>query len=125
MMEAVMESILLDLNSCYIVVGGNKNTQIGGELEHRAGRISPSITETRAIIEDCRVNTVGGLVAGLDIWELAIIPSLLNNSQTWVNIEQSSIDMLEDLHNMMYRKLLGLPKLCQNPPCVGTWLACR
>ena len=58
---------------------------------------------------------MGGLVAGLDIWELAILPSLLNNSQTWVNIEQNSIDMLEDIQNTMYRTLLCVPKTCPTP----------
>ena len=84
-------------------------------VSHRAGGISTSIKESRAIIDNCRVNTVGGLVAGIDIWELAILPSLLNNCQTWINIGKDSLDMLEDLQNKMYRTLLCVPKTCPLP----------
>ena len=157
MIEAVMESKLLDLNidkSCYIVIGGKKTTlqmktaievnplvlcgnvmkekvcdkylgdyvhSLGTQasvhctISNRFGRISTSIKETRAVIDDCRVKTVGGLVAGIDIWELAILPSLLNNCQTWINIGQDSIDMLEDLQNTLYRTLLSVPRTCPRP----------
>ena len=84
-------------------------------ISNRSGRISTSIKETRAVIDDCRVNTVGGLVAGIDIWELAILPSLLNNCQTWINIGKDSIDMLEGLQNKLYRTLLSVPKTCPLP----------
>ena len=87
-------------------------------VSNRFPRISTCIVETRAIIDDCRVNTVGGLVAGLDIWELAIIPSLMNNCQTWINIGKNSLDMLEDLQNTMYRTLLCVPKSCPMPSLV-------
>ena len=84
-------------------------------ISNRSGRISTSIKETRAVIDDCRVNTVGGLVAGIDIWELAILPSLMNNCQTWINIGKDSIDMLEGLQNKLYRTLLSVPKTCPLP----------
>ena len=84
-------------------------------VSNRAGGISNCIKESRAIIDDCRVNSVGGLVAGIDIWELAILPSLLNNCQTWINIGKDSLDMLEDLQNKMYRTLLCVPKTCPLP----------
>ena len=122
-----MESKLLDLNldkSCYILVGKYLGDYLHSEgsaasvectISHRAGRTTSSIVETRAIIDDSRVNTVGGLVAGLDIWELAIIPFLLNNCQTWLNISGKSIQKLEDLQNNMYRTLLNVPKTCPTP----------
>ena len=155
--EAVMESKLLDLNldkSCYILIGNKKEAlKMKNELEenpltlcgnpmvekvsdkylgdyihmdgteasihctisNRFGRTSLSITETRAIIDDCRVNTVGGLEAGLDIWEMAIIPALINNCQTWVNISEKSVKVLDDLQHMMYRTLLNVPKTCPLP----------
>ena len=58
---------------------------------------------------------MGGLIAGLEIWELAIIPSLLNNCQIWVNISEKSITMLEELQNKMYRILLNVPKTSPTP----------
>ena len=70
-------------------------------ISNRFDRISASIIETRAIIDDCRINAVGGLLAVLYIWELAILPALLNNSQAWTNICDKSLKMLEDLQNTM------------------------
>ena len=52
-------------------------------IEQRAGKVTTAIYEIKAIMEDCRINCVGGLSAGLDLWELAIIPYLMNNSETW------------------------------------------
>ena len=157
MIEAVMESKLLDLNlekSCYIVIGDKKAIKdLKSDLENnplilcgdtmkekvsdkylgdyihsegtmasvlctvknRFGRISLNIIESRAIIDDCRVNSVGGLLAGLDLWELAILPSLLNNCQTWVNISEDSLKLLEDLQNLMYRTILDVPRTCPIP----------
>ena len=144
MIEAVMESKLLDLNidkSCCIVIGDKNSTKdiktdlrnhpltLYGNLmkekvsekyvgdyihsegtgasvqctvKNRSGRISLNIIESRAIIDDCRVNAVGGLLAGLDLWEVAILPSLLNNCQTWVNMSEDSLKLLENLQNTMY-----------------------
>ena len=56
------------------------------------------------------MNTVGGLSAGIDIWELAYLPNLLNNSETWVDIEDSTIEKLENLQLMVYRVILNCPK---------------
>ena len=84
-------------------------------ITNRYGRIMSGILETRAIIDDCRVNTVGGLQSGLDFWELSYLPSLLNNCQTWMNISDNSIKLLEDLQNTMYRVLLNVPRTCPIP----------
>ena len=65
-------------------------------LKYREGRTKASIIEARSIIEDCRIQVVGGALSGIDIWEMSIIPSLLTNSETWVEIEQPSIDIFED-----------------------------
>lgn len=57
-------------------------------------------------MEDFRLQKVGGLLGGFDLWEMAIIPSLLNNAETWVEISETSLQKLEELQNMFLRKLL-------------------
>ena len=84
-------------------------------ISNRYGRIVCGILETRAILDDCRVNTVGGLQSGLYFWEMSYLPSLLNNCQTWTNISEESLKLLEDLQNTMYRVLLNVPKTCPLP----------
>ena len=69
----------------------------------RYSRVFASIMETRATVQDCRSQVVGGITAGLDIWETAHIPSLLNNSENWIQISKESLDKLEELQNTLYR----------------------
>ena len=49
----------------------------------RKGFISRAIYDIRSIVDDCRSNITGGLKSGLELWELSVIPVLLNNSETW------------------------------------------
>ena len=76
----------------------------------RFGRVFASLIETRAIVQDCRSHVVGGITAGLDIWETAHIPSLLNNCEMWTHISEQSLEKLEELQNTLYRMLLAVPK---------------
>ena len=87
-------------------------------VKTRSGKVASYIFEARAIIDDTRINTVGGLKAGLDMWEMAYLPSLLNNCQTWVQIEDATIDKLDDIQNTMYRTLLSTPKSTPWPALV-------
>ena len=74
-----------------------------------------SILETKAVIEDCRANAIGGLAVGIEIWELAIIPQLLNNSETWTNLENKTLEVLENIQLMFYRNLFATPRTCPVP----------
>ena len=50
----------------------------------------------RAIIEECRSKCLGGLGVGLAIYEIAYIRALLNNAQTWMEIDSKTIEKLEE-----------------------------
>ena len=81
----------------------------------RKGQVISSILDTKAVVEDCRSNVVGGIVSGLDIWELAILPYLLNNSETWTELSKKTVDELDDLQFMFFRYLLATPRTCPIP----------
>ena len=72
------EQIHMDRNSA----------SVAATIEKRGGKVLKFIFEIRAILDDCRSHTVGGLSAGLDIWEIAVLPYLLNNSECWLSISQ-------------------------------------
>ena len=78
-------------------------------INHRYGRIFSSIIEVSAILDDFRIDTIGGLVAGHEIYELALLPSLLNNADVWVELNTSSVSKLDALQNAMFRNLFGVP----------------
>ena len=84
-------------------------------IKARAGQVSAAIVEIRSIIEDCRANTVGGIIAGLDIWEASVIPFLLNNSGVWGEIPKKALDKLEDLQVKFLRCLLATPRSTPTP----------
>ena len=57
-------------------------------LEKRKGLVKKAIFEIRAIVNDCRSKQLGGILVGLEIWNLAICPYLLNNSECFTEIKK-------------------------------------
>ena len=84
-------------------------------IKKRIGKVTKSIYDIRAVIEDVRIYVAGGLTAGLDIWELAVIPYLLNNCDTWFGISEHSVKLLDNLQNQFYRVFLKIPTGCPIP----------
>ena len=84
-------------------------------ISDRYGKAFNSIMEIGAVINDFRIDAIGGLKAGLDIFEMVVIPSVLNNSDTWVEIEKESVNRLEDLQNYMFKNLLAVPHSVPTP----------
>ena len=79
-------------------------------VKDRYGRILVGTFEIRKVVEDCRSQKVGGIKAGLQLWETSYIPSLLNNCKTWVEISEETVNKLEGLQNLFYRILLNVPR---------------
>jgi hypothetical protein len=115
----VMETKLLDFNldkSCYLVVGKSEYKKaISNQLEsvpefpmnevtqekylgdyiHQNGNPNSVLATIKArsgLVTSAImwINVVGGLCAGIDIWELSVIPFLLNNSSIWADIPQAA-----------------------------------
>ena len=78
---------------------GGVSLSVEGTVNHRYGKLIHDIKEIKAIIEECRSNTIGGLKVGLDIWESAYIPSMLNNSSTWMEMDDATLNKLEETQN--------------------------
>ena len=49
-------------------------------IDGRYSQIFSVIFEIKSVIEGLRMQTIGGIKCGKDIWEMAIIPSLINNA---------------------------------------------
>ena len=58
----------------------------------RAAKIKGSIYELRSLVEDFRMQMVGGMTAALDLYESCIVLSLLSNSGTWTDIGDKEIE---------------------------------
>ena len=55
---------------------------VNSTIKKRVGKVYSLIYEITAVVEDFRSNSLGGILVGLDLWELAVIPFLMNNSET-------------------------------------------
>ena len=54
-------------------------------------------------------------MGALDFWKLSVLPMLLNNTGTWTEISDDSIELLEELQNMFVRSLMHLPVSTPKP----------
>ena len=62
---------------------------------------------------------MGGLTVGLEILEVAYIPAVLNNAQTWMELDKGTLDKLEDLQYNFLRILLATP--ASTPQAALVW----
>ena len=66
-------------------------------IERRAVKVRGAMYETNAIMEDFRMQAVGGMAGAWDLWETAMIPSLLANCGSWVGMGKKSYNLLNEL----------------------------
>ena len=78
-------------------------------IKDRTGKVKGSIYELRAVIEDFRMQSVGGMEAGIDLYEACIVPLLLSNCSTWLEIDEEAEDMLDSIQDLFGRVLMKLP----------------
>ena len=78
----------------------------------RAGMAKMAINEIRTVIEDTRASQLGGINLAFTLWNSAIVPSLLWNSETWTNIKPKTMKVLNDIFNQFYRSILRISKGC-------------
>ena len=90
-------------------------------INKRIGLTKKSIFEIKSIIEDCRSQVVGGIVTGILLWESCVLPFLLNNCSTWLDIKQKDMDKLIKIQNLFLNVLLGL-RNC--PAAMMLWDVC-
>ena len=58
-------------------------------------------------------------MAGLMLWEMAVIPSFINNSETWISIGEESVKKMEELQCMLLRSILSTAK--STPKALMYW----
>ena len=84
-------------------------------VNKRKGQVLSNIVEIRAVIDDFRSKCLGGIITALEIWELAILPFLLYNCETWTEISPKTVKVLNELQLKFYRIILATPRSCPIP----------
>ena len=64
------------------------------------------VYEISAFLSDYRADKIGGLKCGLILYEMVILPSLLNSCDTWFMINNQTLKMLENIQISMFRQIL-------------------
>ena len=62
--------------------------------------------EIRSIIEEYEMQAMGGLMAARELWEKALIPSLLSGAGTWLGECKDAISLCDQLQNFFWRVIL-------------------
>ena len=81
-------------------------------VEDRIGRIKGATLEIKSIIEDFQMQSMGGLMAAWELWERALVPSLLSGAGTWVGDIWKAVEQCEKLQNFFWRVILTVPESC-------------
>ena len=89
-------------------LGINASESITLTIKKRIGLVKKSIFEIKRVVDDVRSKVVGGITTGLVLWESCIIPFLLHNSSTWMEIKQSDMETLSKLQNLFFSTLLAV-----------------
>ena len=85
---------------------------IEATVEERVGRITAAGHEIKAVMDDYRLQAVGGMMGACDLWNLALIPSLINNCSTWIGISSKLVDRLEAIQEKLILEVpVSTPKV--------------
>ena len=80
--------------------------------QDRAGKIKGAAIEIKQIIEDFQMQSVGGLAAAWELWERALIPSLLAGAGTWLGDIQEAVKVCNSLQEFYWKTVLKVPDSC-------------
>ena len=83
-------------------------------VKERKGRIKGAALEIKSIIEEFQMQAMGGMIAAYELWERALVPSLLSGAGTWFGTDggKAAIDLCDQIQNFYWRVMLSVPESC-------------
>ena len=93
-------------------LGFDLETSVYQTIVKRVGIVKQTTIEIRAVIEDTRADKLGPISLAFDIWEQAILPMLLLNSETWMMISKKSLNILDNLFHNFCQKIFRVGSGC-------------
>ena len=90
----------------------NLAKSVEATIAERTAKIKGAAIEIKSLVEDLQMQSLGGLVAALELWEKALVPSLLSGAGTWLGITKDAVTMCGNLQNFFWRVVLDVPKSC-------------
>ena len=75
-------------------------------------KIKGAAIEIKAIIEEFQMQALAGAMAAWELWEHALLPSLLSGAGTWLGEIQEAVDQCDAIQNFFWRLILEVPESC-------------
>ena len=72
-------------------------------------RCKGAMFEVHSIMEDFRIQAIGGMAGAWDLWEAGICASLLANCSTWVKMSPETVKSLNQFQNQYLRMIYSCP----------------
>ena len=85
----------------------------------RMGKVKGVMFEVAAMMADHRMQAMGGMQVAWDIWERSIIPSLLANCGSWVDISKAAIKTLNKCQELYCKLIYSCPDSTPLPSLRG------
>ena len=95
------------------------SSSVEATVTQRLGKVKGAMYEASAILKDYRMQAIGGMMGAWDIWEKVIVPKLLSNCGSWVEISTSTIKVLEETQNLYCRLVYACPGSTPKPALRG------
>jgi hypothetical protein len=92
------------------------SASVRATIEEREAKIIGACYKAVAIVKDWRAQVIGGFHSAIDLFEMAILPTLVYNAETWIGITKESEEKLENLQLLFLRLALKVP---QRTPQLG------
>ena len=89
-------------------IGKSVSESISLTIRKRIGLVKRSIYEIKAIVEDFRSQEAGSIVTGLVFWKSCVLPFLLYNSCTWLQMKNGDIELLYKIQRLFLNTILGV-----------------
>ena len=107
-------NLMIKNNDKYLgqIIESNLTDSALATVNERQGRIKGAAIEVKAIVEDFTMQTMGGLAAAWELWERAIVPSLLSGAGTWLGEISSTIKLCNKIQDFYWRVVIKVPESC-------------
>ena len=94
--------------------GGGLDRSAEATVLERTGRIKGATLEIKSIIEEFQMQVMGGMMSAWELWEKALVPSLLSGAGTWFGPGgcKTAIELCDKLQNFFWRVMLTVPESC-------------
>ena len=94
------------------ILESNLATSAWATVKNRSGKIKGAALEIKQIIEDYQMQALGGLAAAWDLWERALIPSLLCGAGTWLGDITEAVKLCDKIQDFYWKIILKVPDSC-------------